>query len=128
MAITDSITESEFDTELNLKNIALPLVQRIASEAFRTPELTSLFIPEAISIGDHAFTGSLLTTLSLPKATQVGSYAFIRSPLTSLSLPKANKIGRNAFNSIQNAKTTLVTMSAKFNTPVEKDKIFGIGN
>ena len=122
----ESIGEEAFYSS-HLLSVSLPNVETIARQAFVTSKLTSLSLPKAKTIGSHVFSDSNIGTLSLPEAITIGTHAFDSSRLEELKIPKATSIGTNAFANIVNLASTHVTMNQKFNTPAEKDRIFGTG-
>ncbi len=103
LALTDTVSNNQFENETGLTSISLPQVTTIGNRAFAFAPLTSLSLPQATTIGNRAFGESKLTTLVLPEVTTIDNLAFNSSPLTSLSLPKVTdikNIGSSAFQTI----------------------------
>ena len=127
MAAT-SIGNNQFISQPNLSGIALPYAKNIGTGAFQVSPLKTLSLPEVQTIQDRAFQNSHLTSLSFPKAITIGANAFGTSVIENLFIPKVTTIGNGAFHGIFNSANTHVTISSAFNTPGEKDRIFGVRN
>lgn len=108
MAITDTVADSQFSTEIGLTMISFSNVK---------------------NIGVNAFYYAPITVVDLPECTSIGAGAFHYSPANlGLDIPKCETIGDGAFVGISNASTTQVRMKSKFNTFAEKTRIFGDSN
>lgn len=103
-----SIADGQFSTELGLTMISLSGVKTIGRNAFYYAPITVVDLPECISIGADAF-----------------HYASLSG---GLDIPNCETIGDGAFVGIRNAPTTQVRMKSKFNTLLEKNRIFGDSN
>jgi hypothetical protein len=85
----------------NLTSVIIPdTVEAISGGAFRYNSLTSVIIPNNVtSIGNSAFSGNGLTSVTIgTRVTHIGTWAFGNNSLTHVTIPNSvNIIGNQAF-------------------------------
>lgn len=116
---------------LHLTGVFLPNLVEAGSIAFKSALFTTIdstLFPKLTTIGDGTFADCPATSVDLPLVTYIAVRAFQNCPLTNINLPNCDTILLESFESVVNAPTTTVTIKSKFNTPAEKDRIFGAGN
>ena len=127
IVIGDSAFENANILNLTIGNSLIS----IGDYAFQDSTMGDLSIPNSVvNIGESAFQNAKIKKLRLDlNVKTIGDLAFLSSPLTQLHIGfQVEKIGDLAFSTIVNSPKTKVYLPAKFNSDLEKDRIFVKGN